>query len=199
MAKKTIRRRAVDDPASIRVLASPIRHELVDTLAALGGEATATQLAHEVERPADGLYYHLGLLVAAGLVIEVGDPERAERRFRLVGSGTKPLRLAYDLDARGSRPALAKYAGGLLQVALQDFSRALDQPGVATSGVRRELWTARNKGWVAPDELKEANALLERLCELLSQTRSRERNRCMTLSFVLAPSTSSQERAKSGR
>ncbi|UKE72448.1 hypothetical protein [Xanthomonas graminis] len=51
----------------------------------------------------------------------------------------------------------------------------------------RQLWAARNKGWVNHAELAEANALLERLCELLSRPRDPSRDRPMSLAFVLAP------------
>lgn len=178
--------RAIRHPNHIRLLASPVRHELVDTLAALGGRATVSELALQLGRPADGLYYHLELLAEGGLVREFVN-DAGERGFAIQGSRRAPLRLAYDLSTVEARDALAQYAKGLLQVAERDFGTALARSDVEVAGPRRELWAARNKGWVADRDLAEANRLLERLCELMSQTRDDERTRLMSLVFVLAP------------
>ena len=76
--------KGVRNAAAIRLLASPVRQEIVDTLEALGGEASVAELAAEVGRAADGLYYHLRLLVRGGLIDELaGDGEgRLEQRQR---------------------------------------------------------------------------------------------------------------------
>jgi hypothetical protein len=190
--------RAISDPARIRVLASPIRHELVDTLAALGGKASVAELAVQLGRHADGLYYHLRLLCKAGLVSEVHDAERGERGYRLAGTGGAPLRLAYRSGRGGNAAALSGYARGLLKVAERDFSRALAAPDVVMAGKRRQLWAARNKGWVSPTELEEINRLLERLCDLTSGPRQPGRDVLLSLAFVLAPSARRAKRRGQG-
>lgn len=179
--------RAIGDAASIRVLASPLRQELVDTLAAVGGQASAATLAAQLGRHADGLYYHLRLLCKAGLVRELKGAPGTERQYRLAGAGQAPLRLAYRPRSKAGAAALRKFVHGLLQVAGQDFSEALDMPGVVVEGAQRELWAARNKAWLSAAELAEANALLERLCDLMSRPRAPERDRLVSCAFVLAP------------
>ena len=180
-------RRAVADPDQIRVLSSAVRQEIVDTLAALGGEAAVSDLADQLGRPADGLYYHLRLLARQGLVEETDGGDRRERRYRLAGEGDAPLRLAYRKGPDGNLPALNAFAQSLLQVAARDFEQALDEGDAVLEGSRRELWTARNKGWVSPGDLEEINALIERINELVSQPSAPGRQRLMTFSFVLAP------------
>ncbi len=61
-------RGAVRDPDHVRLLSSPVRQEVVDTLAALGGQASIAAMAEHLGRPADGLYYHMRALVESGLV-----------------------------------------------------------------------------------------------------------------------------------
>jgi DNA-binding transcriptional ArsR family regulator len=138
MKPAPLRPRQIDDPKRIRVLASPVRHEIVDTLSALGGTATVASLAEHLGRHADGLYYHLNLLKKAKLVEELAD-ENGERAFRLAGSGKAPLRLAYRVERGGNANALETYSRGLLKVAQRDFLQALDQPDVVVSGKQREL------------------------------------------------------------
>ncbi|UXH76741.1 winged helix-turn-helix domain-containing protein [Roseateles amylovorans] len=190
--------RAIRDPAHIRLLSSPVRHELADTLASMGGEATVATLAEQMGRPADGLYYHLQLLVDGGLVHE-RQGDHGERIFTLAGDGQAPLRLSYDLASDEARQALASYAKGLLQVAESDFLAGLKLGAIDVEGPRRRLWAARNRGWVSPAELEEANALLERLCELLSHPRDASRDVPMSLAFVLAPTVIRQRRRSSGK
>jgi DNA-binding transcriptional ArsR family regulator len=184
--KPALHARQIDDPKRIRVLASPIRHEIADTLSALGGTASVAKLAEHLGRHADGLYYHLNLLKKARLVEELAD-ENGERAFRLAGAGKAPLRLAYRVQRGGNGNALATYARGLLKVAQRDFTQALAIPHVVASGPRRQLWAARNKGWVSGADLAEVNSLLERLCTLTSKRREVGRDVLVSLAFSLTP------------
>lgn len=183
----SFQRRAVADPAQIRLLSSPVRQELLDTLAALGGMAGVAALAEQMGRPADGLYYHLRALVGGGLVEEVESVEGDERQYRLGGEGSAPMRLAYELGPDGNMAELRVFARGLLQIAGRDFDAAMRRDGVVIEGARRELWASRNKGWLGADDLEEVNRLLERLSELTSQSKDPGREHLMSLAFVLAP------------
>ena len=182
-----IERREVRDSAQVRLLSSPVRQELVDTLAALGGEADVAALAEQLGRPADGLYYHVRALVAGGLLREAPAREGGERRYRFAGEGVGPLRLAYDLGAGGNSGELRAFARGLLQIAGRDFENALANEEAAVAGTERELWASRNKGWLSAEDLAEVNALLERLSELTSQAKTDDRGHLSSFAFVLAP------------
>lgn len=178
---------SVGDPAQVRLLSSPVRQELVDTIAALGGEADIATLAEQLGRPADGLYYHVRALVAGGLLREVQAIAGGERRYRLASEGGAPLRLAYDLGPDGNVPEVRAFARALLQIAARDFENALASDDVVVEGPRRELWASRNKGWLSADDLVEVNALLERLSALTSQPKTEARGHLSSLAFVLAP------------
>lgn len=186
---------AIADRKSIEVLASPVRQEIVDTMAALQGEASVAQLAAELGRHADGLYYHLKLLVKAGLIEALAKGESDEQRYRLAGGGNVPLRLAYTED---NAPALRKFVHGLVQVAEEDFNAALELGGVAMGGEARQLWAARNKCWLSHDELVKVNALLEQLCSIMSQPRTPERDQLVSCAFVLAPLAALEKRRQQG-
>jgi len=184
----------VDEPALIELLASPIRQEIVDTLGALGGPVSAAELALQLGRHVDGLYYHLGLLGKAGLIVESAEGEDEVRRYALPGTGTLALRLAYPTDSEPGKRALSKFTHAMLKVAQEDFDTALEMPGIVTTGNGRQLWAARNKAWLSEDELAEANALLERLCDLMSQPRTPRRTQLLSCAFVLAPNLARPKR-----
>nr|WP_114999843.1 helix-turn-helix domain-containing protein [Xanthomonas campestris] len=183
---RTSPRHLISRPEQVRLLSSSVRQEIVDTLASLGGTASTAELAEQLGRPADGLYYHLRELVAGDLLTEVAEIG-GERVFRLAGEGAGPVRLVYDLSRHGNADELARFARSLLQVAQQDFEAALKADGVVTEGKRRELWVSRNKGWLSDDDIQEVNVLLERLSALTSQPKAEGRNRLASLAFALAP------------
>jgi DNA-binding transcriptional ArsR family regulator len=182
--------RAITRPAAIEALAYPLRQELFDTIEAYGGEAAVGELAEQLGRPADGLYYHLRLLVAAGLIAELpgrARSGRAERRYRIAIPGRGRPRLVYRSGQPRQAAALEKLVGGMLRIAGRDFSAALAEPGIATSGPARELWAGRLKGWLSDAELVELNALLARAAALLARPRTARRRRLTSLCFVMAP------------
>lgn len=183
MAQKTDG--AVERAREIDLLASPTRIEIVDTLEALGRSVSVAELASELGRPADGLYYHLRQLTQGGLIEEETAPDG--RRYRLRTRYGSRLSLRYRPGATANARAVGRVAGSVLRVAERDFKRALADPAAVVEGPRRELWAARGKGWVGPDELTEINRLLERIMELLQQPRTADKQTLIALSWVLAP------------
>ena len=178
-----IRSTALANPAHIELLASPARIEIVDTLEALGEAASVAELAAALGRPADGLYYHLRQLCAAGLVSEIEAPDG--NRYRT--HANERVRLRYRPGATANADAVRRVAASILRVAGRDFDRAIADRRSVAEGAQRELWAARGKGWVGATELAEINRLLARLDELLRRPRSRTRDRLVALAWVLAP------------
>lgn len=197
MTKTNFDARAIIDPKQIELLASPVRQEVVDTLAMLGGRATVAELSDQLGRHADGLYYHLRRLVLGGLLLEEPASGATERVYVLAGDYSGPLRLRYCRNKPNNLSAVLRYVGGLLKVTASDFKAALAMPGVKLNGNRRQLWAARSKGWVNATDLEEINALLERLCELTSQTRRPDRSMLISLAFVFSP-VAQKERRRGG-
>lgn len=174
----------VEDAKRIGLLASPTRIEIVDTLEAIGTSVSAAELAAQLGRPADGLYYHLNQLVAGGLIKEEDAPEG--RRYQSMGRGGVSLR--YRPGATANADAVGRVATSVLRVAGRDFARALADPATVVEGPRRELWVGRGKGWVDPDDLAEINRLIARLNELVQRPLDeRPRGKLVALSWVLAP------------
>jgi DNA-binding transcriptional ArsR family regulator len=185
MAQKIRSRGAVENAEEIQLLASPTRIELVDTLESLGGEATVAELAAQLGRPADGLYYHLRQLAEGGLLIETATPEG--RRYRTRMPRGERLRLHYRPGKNANAEAVGGVAASVLRVAGRDFKRAIADPQAIAEGPLRELWAARNKGWVGDAELAEINRMLIRINTLLHRPRSSRRDRLVALSWILAP------------
>ncbi len=163
--------RSVEKPREIALLAAPARQELVDTLESLGGEASVATLAAQLGRPADGLYYHLRLLVRGGLLEELPDDGDGRRYRTRVEKGTR-LQLRYRGGRNAGAAAVDKVGASMMRIAARDFSAALKRTDVATEGAEREVWASRSKGWVDQRDLAEINRLLARALQLLHKPRS---------------------------
>jgi DNA-binding transcriptional ArsR family regulator len=179
------RRGAIERATEIRLLASPTRIEIVDTLEALGNAVSVAELAAQMGRAADGLYYHLRQLAAAGLIEEEAAAEG--RRYRTRTRPGDRLRLAYRPGRTANAKAVERVAASVLRVAERDFRRAIADPASEVEGPGRTLWAARGKGWVGPRQLEEINRLLTRLMDLLQQAEVPADARLVSLSWVLAP------------
>lgn len=66
------------DPASVKVLAHPLRSRLVGALR-LGGPATATALARQLGTNSGATSYHLRKLEEVGMVVDTGDGDHKSR------------------------------------------------------------------------------------------------------------------------
>lgn len=184
MARNT--RRVIEDAAAIELLASPTRIEIIDTLEACGGEPiTVAELAAQLGRPADGLYYHLRQLADGGLIEALDAPDG--RRYRTCARPGQRLRLRYRPGDTPNAQAVGRAAASQLRVSGRDFARALADPASVVDGPLRELWASRSKGWVGADELAEINRLLARVLELLQRPRGTREGKLIALSWVLAP------------
>lgn len=183
MAQK--KRGVVEDADEIGLLASPARIEIVDTLEAQGSAISVAELARQLGRPADSLYYHLRQLADGGLIEEeIGAEGRLYRTRSRVGDR---LRLRYRPGATANAQAVGRVAASVLRVAGRDFAHALADPASVVEGPQRELWAARGKGWVGPAQLAEVNRLLTRVMDLLQAPRGARRNKLIAVSWVLAP------------
>lgn len=190
------RRGAIERAAEIELLASPTRIEIVDTLEAMGSAVSVAELAKQMGRAADGLYYHLRQLAAGGLIEEETAAEG--RRYRTRTRPGDRLRLAYRPGRTANAKAVERVAASVLRVAERDFRRAIADPQSTVEGRRRDLWAARGKGWVGPAQIEEINHLLTRLMDLLQQPDVPADARLVSLSWVLAPLEARPPRRESG-
>lgn len=179
-------RAVIQRPAEIRLLASPVRQEIVDTLEALGGNAPVAAIAAALGRPSDGLYYHLRILVKGGLLEELPDAGDG-RRYRTRASPSERMRLRYEPGRTPNARAVTRVIGGMLRSTRRDFEAALADPEVVTEGPHRALRASRVKGWVSPSELAELNRLQAKAIALLRRNRKPRGAQLMSLTWVLAP------------
>src|SRR5262252_1976032 len=107
---------------AVRALVSPVRQEIVDTIEALGGDAAVADIAAQLGRPADGIYYHLRRLVDGGVLREGDDPgDGRGRRYGTVAPRGRRVHLRYGRGSSANAATVAKLVGGMLRTAERDF------------------------------------------------------------------------------
>jgi len=185
MARKAPAGGNIEDPRKIAVLATPVRIEIATAIQALGGPTTVAELAEQLGRPADGLYYHLRAMVKGGLLTEhEGDNGRC---YALAVPAGESMRLVYRPGATANAKAVGLAARSMSRLAQRDFLRALADPSTVAEGPRRELWSARLRGWLEPAELAEANRLLRQLADLMLSSRPGGKGKLVMVQWMLAP------------
>lgn len=185
MAQKARTSSVIDDAKKIAVLAAPARIEIVTALEAVDGLMTVAELADELGRPADGLYYHLRALVRGGFLEERLDA--GVRRYRSTVPAGQRSRLGYKPGATANARAVGRVAANMSRLSQRDFARALAVPDTKVEGALRELWAARVRGWVGEAELAQINRMLDEMNKLLRRSRSASTDKLVALHWVLAP------------
>ena len=170
---------------AIRALASPVRQAIVDTLEAIG-PCSVAELADVLDSPADGLYYHLRILAARGLVTGGRSPGAARGEV-VFDVAQRPTRLRYDPGDRANAAAVTRVVASMLRDALRAF-RAAFRPGAVVEGPARTLWAGRRTAWLTEEEVVEVNARLESLVGYLTERRTRKpAGRLFAFTFAISP------------
>jgi len=193
------RRYVIRDIAAVRLLASPLRQAILDFIVA-SGPTTVAELSARFARPADRLYYHVRLLLRAGLLVPMrttGDVGRSGAQFDVPG---RPMVLEY---AAGSahRRALTRVADALLRTARRDFAREAHQAANRVDGARRELWAGRTEALLEPEEIEALNTHLTGIINLMGRTHGRPSSRAREFQFswVLSPAARSSAGRSRGK
>lgn len=188
----------ITKPSQVRALISPARQEIVDALE-VAGPLTIAEVAGLIGRKSDALYFHAKRLVKVGLIREL-EPRRNGRHVAsLYDLAWRPMRLSYQAPVQAKD--LAAVVAAAMRLAIRDFAAATKAYAKAAgTGVGRptEIWGARVKGWLAPEEVSEVSQLLARAAAIVRSGRPREGARAMSVSFVLSPAAGRRGRPKKG-
>jgi DNA-binding transcriptional ArsR family regulator len=152
---------------ALEAVASPARLEILSALS--DGARTTRELARRLGRSRQSLYYHLGLLKRAGLVVVEAPAEgQRDRWFRLRG---ERLAVAARRDSARDRRAGAKAIGAILRLTAREASAALEDPATRFDGALREMIGFRGKARLTEAQLRKVNELIDELEALMREAR----------------------------
>jgi DNA-binding transcriptional ArsR family regulator len=177
-------------------LASSARQEIVDVLAEMGTVSVA-ELAAALNRPADGLYFHLRALQKAGLVKCGGVRSSSGRKEALYRTIAPELSLEYLPRSKSKRKRVTAIVGSMLRLGIRDFKRGLQDESVSVSGERRELWALRKTGRLSMSQIADVNRSIKRLKGAV--TSARPHGRLYSITVLLTPLERSRTHSSSKR
>ena len=176
-------RRNITSSSQLRALASPARQEILDLLARTG-PASAADLGRLLQRPADGLYYHLRALARVGL-IRAATRVRAGRTETVYRSAHREPALRHDVSPSGNSAAVTAIVASMLRLGVRDFRKAAASGSVRTEGPRRDLWALRVAGRLLEGDLEAVNRGIRGLRDAV--TRRRTGGRLYALTILITP------------
>ena len=156
----------IERPEQIRALASPLRHEIGDRLAA-HGPMTVAALARALGRRPTAIYHHVKRLEAVGLLRaeeESGARGRPAVRYATVAPR---MRLARAGRHPRNRAPLAGAGHAAATQAARDYAAGFASPHWTLEGAGRNHWFFRVVAAPSAGRLKRINELLDELAELV--------------------------------
>ncbi len=175
----------ITDRVQLELLTSPVRQEIVDAVQA-SGPSSIREIAVEIGRPADALYYHVEQLLEGGLLVEKG-VQNTRRRDAAVYDVPGRLRLQYDASDEQNVQSVNRIMAAMLRIADRDFRAGFGPDLAVTEGKHRNIWAARTKAWLTKKQLAEVNAILEHLLEIFRESAWSEDGGLFALTWVLSP------------
>ena len=178
----------ITDPAQVRALASPVRQDIVDAVTARGTVSVAT-IARMLGRAPSALYFHIERLERLGLLVRRDIPTRRGRPSVGYDVPGRPMVLVYKPAQSKTRLPMGKLVRAMAASATRSFVRAY-RPDANVTGLDRNLWASRSKGWLSPRELRRVNRHLQELTRLLHQASDAPGSdrQAMELTFILSAS-----------
>lgn len=185
---KDPRRLHVRSAEELHALGTVVRQEIIDVVRHLPS-FSVSDVAREMGRPADALYFHMRILEKAGLIVADGERVTARRPETVYHCREPGAQVMLDYgsgDARAAKAALSAVRA-LLRAAVDDFETGRASEKAVMQGPERNLWAGRNVAWLDRQDLREVNSLLGRLSEIMGQPRKPGHDQLCVLSYSLAP------------
>jgi len=156
----------IDRPEQIRALASPLRHEIGDRLAA-NGPMTIAALASALGRRPTAIYHHVKKLEDVGLVRAREETGARGRPAVLYETIAPRMRLARAGRLPRNRAPLARAGAAAARQAARDYAAGFLAPHWTLEGRGRNHWFFRVVTAPSAARLKRINALFDELAELV--------------------------------
>ena len=150
----------------VKTLTSPIRHDIVDRLTALG-PLSVRALADALGRKPTAIYRHLVALQKTGLVL-ASEVTGARGRPAMIYRPAAPvLRLARAARIKSNQRPMAKIARALARQAAREYGAAFKSNNWTIDSPKRNHWVSEVLTAPSAKKLAKINALLDELSELI--------------------------------
>ena len=175
----------VKNDDQLSALTVPLRQQILDVVASSVDQCSIKQISDWVGRPADSLYFHIAKLVKVGLLIECEGVMSEGKRVATYTTPSMRMRIQYDLGNPTFKKQVKKISNSIHRLSMRDYEASVDNPNARTDGTYRNVWVARNEGYLSTDSIAELNALLEKALGLFTKERTNKNDQRIAVSFSI--------------
>jgi predicted ArsR family transcriptional regulator len=156
----------IAEPRQLRALSTPIRHDIVDRLAALG-PLSVKHLADTLGRKPTAIYRHLVTLEKLGLVESARLSGQRGRPAMIYRAAAPRMRIARAPRIKGNRGPMAKIANAMARQAAREYAAAFKSDDWVVEGAKRNHGFVEFLSAPSSKRLAKINALLDELAHLI--------------------------------
>ena len=195
-AVHTPRRRRVDlsRPDQLEALASPVRHQLHQTLDAIG-PCSVRELAARMGREPEALYYHLRPMLKAGIVVETGKRQARRRAEAVYDVAGRPLRIDPGVTTPRFLKAIVASATARLRLAERCLRQTIFSSRAHRQGPQRSFRIEQNNVRLTKASLKELNSRIDEMVAFLREHDDPDAEQFQTITIASAWSERGQGEA----
>ena len=192
MSKKRPKTYLVRDPTQLEAVVSPVRHQLLRTLGALG-PVTVKELAERMGRSPESLYYHVRALEEVGLLEQVDERRRRGRAEAVYATVARTLVTDPSQTSPAYVEAMQRSAAALLRLADRQLSMAFDRQRRSRSRRPTALMIRQYHARLSAKAQRELVRRLEELAEFVQANDDPHAGEMIALTLALAPLASRDE------
>ena len=155
----------ISHPDQLALLHSGLRQEIVDVVC-VSGPCSIAELGAYLGRAPNTLYYHVRMLVEAGLLLEAGTRGEGRSEEQTYATPSRHMQL----DTRERDPEkdahFVKIAAGAMRAAARDLKATLERGEPLGKGQGKHTGYTRTKGWLTKDDVARVNRLLDEITSI---------------------------------
>ena len=176
----------VDRPEDVRLLASPVRDAILQTVVNHHG-VSIRDIADQIGSKPGSLYRHIDALVQAGLIRESGSRKTTKRDATVYEADGDVIHLRRNLEDPASVAALQSVVAARARHAGKTAARAMGDADASTRGPTRTVNMVDLIGWLDDDQLADLNASLAAIADVFRGAARRPGTRLMAITAMLRP------------
>ncbi len=165
---------------------SPLRQDILDAFSVIG-PGSVKQIARELGKPADSIYYHVRRLLEVDLLKLIETRETTRRDESIYDVPADKLELAYDLGDPDNVEVVLRIASSMLRRAQKNFEEAVELENVEPTGPERNFRVMGGMVWLSKDDLREVNRHLNAILDLSGRPRSDKANQLCAITTIISP------------
>jgi hypothetical protein len=186
MARKNAVTQRLKSEAQLAALASPLRVEMIGEVKTIGS-CSIRELAARLDRPADGLYHHVRVLLKAGVLVQSGERKVGRRVEAFYSLAANRIGGALDPASAASRQAVVRAGSAVMRLAGREFTKAIDAEDIGALAAANKIRVMRLKTWLTDEAIAALNGHFARIERLVTRHARSKQGRPYSLTISLIP------------